>query len=116
MRRWALRRCAFLKCIGRYRTFPRAITCSDSLGPPAGQNITDDAVWAAVLAPSSGTTLTITAGGASTSFTVPQGINYFEGGFGAGVPSFRLANGSQTLLSGNGARAIQTSGCKLRIL
>ncbi|KZW03361.1 glycoside hydrolase [Exidia glandulosa HHB12029] len=95
-----------------YRPFPKAISCSDPrLGPPTGSNIPDDAVWAAVLAPTAGTVLTISVGGFSSNFTVPAGVNYFEGNFAAGQPSFTLKQNGNTILSGTASKAIQTSNC-----
>ncbi|EJD50719.1 glycoside hydrolase [Auricularia subglabra TFB-10046 SS5] len=96
-----------------YRPFPKALSCSDPLGPPLGQNIPDDAVWAAVLAPTGGATLTISIGGNTANFNVPAGINYFEGGFGAGAPHFSLRKPDGSVIQGDGGLAIRTSGCPL---
>ncbi|KAJ7585771.1 glycoside hydrolase [Mycena floridula] len=96
-----------------YRPHPKGLSCSDPfLGPPNGQNLPADGVWAATLL-ASPATLTITSGSFSLTATAPAGINYFATGMGSGQPTFKLTRNGATITQGTGALSINLNSCNI---
>lgn len=91
-----------------YRPFSKTLTCSDALGPPTGSDYPQDAVFAATVLKTEAT-LTITAGGVTSTYDAPAGITVFASDAFGGTPSFSLDRSGTNVVQGDGGLAIATS-------